>query len=232
MNSREVSKAIKGSVRPVLEEVGFTEFTARKAWRYLPDLVHVIDFQSLGNYTGQRLNTTSFSFGIEIGISFVAASKYPWFSTFSFEAPREYPCQLRKSLSKKLRQHELPRPDVWFVDPNGENLPTVIGDVRGAIVIQALPWLDKYSDKSRALKAFESKSDTFYEPGILDEHLGGVKGSLARARIASALALELGNKKRGIRNWEKLLKDPYYRSLDEIRGDAQSSIQWIIENYS
>lgn len=231
MNSQDVSKAIRRYTRPTLEEVGFTQFTARKAWRHLPGLVHVIDFQSLGHYLGQSLNTTSFSFGIDIGIQFTATSKYPWFGRVASEAPPRPGGHLTKSLRKRLNQPELPRPDVWYVDPNGENLPEVVRDARDAVLDQAMPWLEKYSDEAFALGALETRPDTFYEPGILNEDFGGVVGSLGRAMTASVLALELGDKKHAIEIWRNLLKNPYYELLDDIRRDAQANIKWIEEGH-
>lgn len=230
INSRDVSKLIKEEIRPLLEEKAFTKFTSRKAWRYLPAFVHEVNIQSLGSYNAQRLDTTPFSFSVYIGIAYLAATKYPWFDGLQDKDPPAYAYQARKTLRKNISQPKLLRPDIWYVDEIGQLIAAVIIDAKKAIIDQAIPWLARYSNEKIALKAFESKPDTEYEPGIGNDHFGGKVGSLGRARIASVLALELGDKRKAVRIWKKLLKNPYYRSLEDIREEADQNINWIIEN--
>jgi hypothetical protein len=229
-SSRDVTRYVRAEIRPLLENWGFAKFTSRKAWRFLPEIVHEVDIRSLGSYNARRLNTTSHSFSVDIGIAYLPASKYPWFEWLHSKDPPPYACQARKSLRKRISQPDLPRPDVWFVDASGGNVEVVISDAKQALTDQAMPWLRRYSNLRIALRSFESKADTSYVPGIMNEHYGGKVGSLGRARIASVLALELGNKRKAVQIWSKILRDPFYRALDDVREEAQQAIRWIEEN--
>lgn len=231
INSLEVNKLIKKEIRPLLEEAAFTKFTPRKAWRYLPAMIHEVNFQSLGSYNAQRLDTTPFSFSIYLGIAYLAALKCPWFDWLQDKDPPAYAYQARKTLRKKISQPNLPRPDVWYIDEKGDLLAAVITDAKKAIIDQAIPWLERYSNKKIAFKAFESKPDTEYVPGIGNNHFGGKVGSLGRARIASALALEMGKKRKAVQIWKRLLRNPYYKSLGDIQDQAIQNINWINKNY-
>jgi hypothetical protein len=92
---------------------------------------------------------------------------------------------------------------------------------------QALPWLEELGDLERALRVFESRPDKTMSPGITREMYGGTIDSLARAELASALALALGNPQRAKDSWVRMLANPYYKALTDIRQTAERRIALI-----
>lgn len=119
------------------------------------------------------------------------------------------------------------RPDVWYVNRKGTNLESVIGDTVGAVRKQALPWLDDLGDISRALQVFESRDEGSMLPGIMHEILGGGVDSFDRAEISSALALALGDRERAREAWLRMLANPYYKTLSDLRALAAERIALI-----
>src|SRR6478735_8375328 len=98
----------------MLRERGFTRFTERNAWRYVDDVVHVVNFQSFNSYNAEAIGVTTYSFSVNLGIFF---SQIP--PTYGDPAcpkkgppkPHEYECHLRGSLARTFPQTELSRRD-------------------------------------------------------------------------------------------------------------------------
>ncbi len=229
MDSRIVTHELRKHIRPLLEANGFSTFTGRKAWRYLNQVIQVVDFRSLTTYLASVIGTTSFSFCVGLGIYYHAISKVPWGDKDLPSQPQESSCHARRILLKTVTQPELPRPDIWYVRPDGENLRIVVDDVRKALVDQALPWLSEFSKLETAMTAFESRHEIFIDEGIAVEIIGGNLGSLARARSISALAYALGQRQHAIEAWQVILRNPFYDRLEETRREAEESIQWLLK---
>jgi hypothetical protein len=228
MDSKTVSRALREEVRPILKDAGFTRFTSRKAWRVDPDTVQVIDFQSLNSYLAEAIGTTTYSFGGHLGVYYVALRHVPWGERRE-TPPEEFHCQARRVLRKALEQPELPRADLWYVSPDGRNLPSVIADVSRAITEEAMPWFAYFSDVKNALEAFDARDEDF-DAGIAVELLSGRPNSAARAQITSALALALGEPRRAVAAWQRHLEEPFYQRLPDYLESAVRNITWIEEH--
>jgi Domain of unknown function (DUF4304) len=226
-DSRDVAAALKAVVFPVLRDAGFTRFQSRAAWRVNQNAVEVVDFHSLGSYLGGAVGATSHSFGGSVGLYFKALHEVPWATERVPEWPREAACHARRCLRKSLFQLWHRRPDVWYVDPTGSNLDSVVSDVKKAVLKQALPWLDEYRDLERALYAFESRENREMRSGIGLEMFGGAMNSFARAEAASALALACGQPQRARDAWRRLLANSYYQRMPDLRQEAERRIALI-----
>jgi hypothetical protein len=226
-DSRDVSAGLKATVFPVLQEVGFSRFRSRAAWRWCDAGVEVVDFHSLGSYLGSAVGVTSHSFGGSIGVYYKAMHAAPWSTEPMPELPGEAACHARRCLRKSLFQLWCRRPDVWYVNPKGTNLQAVLVDVRRAVMEQALPWLDEYRDLEVALRAFESREDSEMRPGIGFELFGGGLNCFARAEATSALALACGRPQRAREAWQRMLANPYYQSISDLQQEAKRRLALI-----
>ena len=226
-DSKDVAKELKARVFPTLRDAGFARFKTRTAWRDDAETICIVDFKSLGSYLGSAVGVTSHSFGAVAGIYFKAVHATPWSTEPVPDAPEEWRCQARRVLRKRIFQLRSWRPDVWYVNPKASNLDKVIADAARAVREQALPWLDVMRDLNRALEAFESRAESEMWGGILREILGGGLGSFARAEVASALALRLGQRDRARAAWRRMLDNPYYKGPSPMRTQAEERLGLI-----
>jgi hypothetical protein len=227
VDSKGVSAAIKADIWPRLRDAGFSRFADRKAWRYQPTVIQVVDLPALGSHQGSRVSVTPWSFSATVGVYYTAVHHVPWVHEPVPEQPAGPTCQARRALRKEIFQWKCWRPDVWYVDRRGANLPRVMAALRSAFGRQALPWLEDMSTPSQAISAFERKEEAFARGGIAAELLGGALDSLARAEVVSALALEAGDISRAAAAWHRLLANPYYAKLIAIRQRAESNIRML-----
>jgi hypothetical protein len=162
MDSSVVNKQIKSVIRPMLKEAGFTQFTSRTAWRYSREKIDVVNFQSFNSYLANALRCTTYSFAVRLGCSFDAIPRREKVKSKDGSLrPEEYECHFRLPLQKSIKQPSLKRKDVWYVDPTGENLETVIADARRAILDIGLPWFKRFSNPQEVLRTLleDSESD-------------------------------------------------------------------------
>jgi hypothetical protein len=161
VNSSVVNKEIKSVIRPLLQDAGFTQFTTRTAWRYPGEKIDVVNFQSFNSYLANSVGCTTYSFCVRLGCSFDAIprservkSKDGLFRT------EEYECHFRLTLQKTIRQPNLKRTDVWYVDPSGQNLKVVIEDAKRAILEKGLRWFNRFTDLNEVLRTLQKDSES------------------------------------------------------------------------
>lgn len=201
MDSSIVNREIKSVIRPLLRDAGFTEFTSRTAWRRAAQKIDVVNLQSFNSYLATGVGCTTYSFAVNLGCSFDAIPRSSRIKRKNgLLRPPEYECDFRRALQKSIEQANLRRKDIWYVDPNGENLATVIADAERAISKIGLPWFEQYSDLNEVLRTLleepESNDGTWgfganpsprrhFMTGFTALALG--KTELAKARIQKAL---------------------------------------------
>jgi len=126
--------------------VEFSKFSPKTAWRYTPEQIHVVNFQSFSSYLANGVGCTTFSFALNLGIFFRAIPAY-YPATKGPDPsikPQEYHCHFRHRLLKGFEQRVLPRRDTWYVDPDGSNLLECLADARTAIEREGLRWFDRF----------------------------------------------------------------------------------------
>jgi hypothetical protein len=108
VDSRDVTRAIRGQVWPVLRTAGFDSFTGRTAWRYTESAVEVVNFQSFNASTADAVGCTPFSFSVNLGV-WLPGDYAPSLRPDSKGRPRpqEWECSRRKRLDKSI-------PQPWF----------------------------------------------------------------------------------------------------------------------
>ncbi len=166
MDSSDVNKHIKSVIRPLLQDAGFSQFTARTAWRYSDEKIDVVNFQSFNSYLANAVGCTTYSFCVRLGCSFDAIPRRARTKQKNgYPRPEEYECHFRLRLQKSIRQPNLKRTDVWYVDAAGKNLDIVVADAKKAILETGLGWFSRFDDMKEVLRTLledsESNENTF-----------------------------------------------------------------------
>ena len=153
MDSKVVNNELRGVVRPLLTDLGFTRFTGRNAWRVIDGAKWVVNFQSFSAYLADGVGCTTYSFGLNLGIYLDDVP--PWPGQAVADKPKEYECAFRfigrKTLSQPWfhpygRDPAIDRDDVWFVLEDGTNLDAVVADARSVIGGPGIATLRAYGD--------------------------------------------------------------------------------------
>jgi hypothetical protein len=233
-DSKDVNRAIRKIVWPALKAVGFDRRTDRTTWRDGPGVIQVVNFQSFNSYLAERLASTTFSFGVNLGVFYLSIAEVSSVTAFIKDRsrPPEYHCHARYKLSKGITQ-AIPgfkrwadRSDIWFVLPDGSNLDLVVTDARDRIMAAGIPWLERLTDLEEARRSFETVKDSWHERGIIAEQYGGTLGSPSRLLSIGALSGALGDEAGRNRAIAEMSVMPYYvehpSNLERLRGTPQS----------
>jgi hypothetical protein len=152
MDSKTVSKEIRGRVWPLLKAQGFTRFSTRTAWRDGDGKVDVINFQSFNSYNADVMGVTPFSFAVNLGcfLTYVPP-QWPPKTKDGLLVPDEAECNFRRSLRRIVAQLGNKQEGVWSVDDQGKNLLWCIQDVVGQLP-EVLSWFDRLADRAEVLR--------------------------------------------------------------------------------
>jgi hypothetical protein len=186
VDSKVVAREIKQEIWPLLRQEGFTEFSAKTAWRHTSDQIHVVNYQSFNSYLAQGVGCTTFSFALNLGIFFRAIPfQYPFKrGPDPSVKPQAYHCHFRHRLLKGIDQPILPRRDTWYVEPDGSNLLQCLDDSRTAILQEGLPWFSRFESLESVLSALMDQEEL---PEVY-----ATRTSPARKRMIGYVARRLG----------------------------------------
>jgi hypothetical protein len=197
MDSRVVAREIKNQIWPLLRREGFTDFSSKTAWRFIPEQIHVVNFQSFNSYLAQGLGCTTFSFALNLGIFFRAIPfDYPIRKGPDPSVkPQEYHCHFRHRLLKGIEQWVLPRRDTWYVEPDGSNLLEALSDARTKIEEEGLPWFGRFESMEQVFRLLMEQDQL---PEVYATRssparkwmIGHVAKSLGKAEIAGPMITE------------------------------------------
>ena len=186
MDSRVVAREIKREIWPLLRGKGFTKFSSKTAWRYTPEQIHVVNYQSFSSYLAGGVGCTTYSFSLNLGIFFRAipfaypVKKGPDPSV----QPQEYYCHFRHRLLKNIEQPVLPRRDTWYVERDGRSLLECLDDSRTAIVQEGLPWFDRFKSLEFVLAMLMEQEEV--------PEVRATRTSPARKRMIGYIARAIG----------------------------------------
>lgn len=152
MDSKAVNKEIRKIIKPLLKELGFSNFTARNAWRYHKDRIDVINFQSFNSYHASLMDITTFSFAVNLGCYLlVVPEAYPIKEKNGLLIPSEYDCQFRGNVLTRIKQREDVNKKICLIQADGGNIEQVLTDVREQIINVAVPWFKRLYDWNEIL---------------------------------------------------------------------------------
>jgi hypothetical protein len=126
-----------------------------------------------------------------------------------FFRPEEYECHFRLTLQKTIRQPNLKRTDVWYVDPSGQNLKVVIEDATKAILEHGLPWFNRFTDLSEVLRTLQEDSES--NEGT---HGLGTKVSPNRHFMTGYVAKSLGKTQLAFEHIQKALLSGCFKQFE------------------
>lgn len=220
MDSSVVNKEIKSAVRPLLQEAGFTQFTPRSAWRYSTGTINVVNFQSFNSYLANSVGCTTYSFCVRLGCCFDAIPQSERVNRKSGHLrPEEYECHFRLTLQKSIKQPNLKRTDVWYIDPAGKNLETVIADAKKAILDTGLNWFTRFSDPAEVLRTLLEGSE-----GNESTHGFGANPSPMRHFMTGFAALSLRKTSLAKEHLKKALDSGRFKAFDSKLRSALEEI--------
>ena len=151
VDSKAVNLAIRSEIRPILKEAGFDKSSARTFWRYHPDRVDVVNFQSFNSYNAGVMDVTTFSFAVNLGCYLrYVPDQYPDARDSRLLAgaspqPKEYQCHLRGRLQRSYIDPACADHQIWFLDERGANVQKALHDVRVVLRRDGLPWFEQFT---------------------------------------------------------------------------------------
>jgi hypothetical protein len=112
MDAKVVNRALREIIWPELKRLGFNRRTPRTAWRDRPDAIQVMNFQSFNSYLAEAIGSTTYSFGVNLGVFYPAIAEQSSVAAFIPDGlrPAEWHCQARKHLGKGIVQPNEPVP--------------------------------------------------------------------------------------------------------------------------
>ncbi len=153
MDSKEVTKEINKVIRPTLRANGFDKFSGRTYWKYAHNRIDIINFLSFNSYNADVVGCTTFSFAVNLAtyLNFI-----PSVSVIKekngLKRPLEYEGHFRTPLNKGIKQKELAREDIWFIDENGNNLNAIVLDCKNQIIEKAFNWFEQFDKNENILQ--------------------------------------------------------------------------------
>jgi hypothetical protein len=210
MDSKVVSRQLWKTIRPVLKDAGWTSFSSRTARRFTNLRIDVVHFQSFNSYVASAIGGTTYSFSVRLGCFFTAIPNSGIKVKDGLVMPEEYDCHLRYTIHKKFSQPECSRRDVFYVDPKGKYLPTVVEAVRQEITTEGLSWFQRFSDMQEVLR-------TLMEDDEANEGTWGfgANPSPARNLYTGYVALSLGEAQIAAERLKKAALSPSYTPFRE-----------------
>ena len=191
MDSKVVSQLIRKAVWPRLRDQAFSKFSSRDAWRFGRAFC-VVNFQSFSSYLANGLGCTTFSFAVNLGLNFDFMPLGMTMRMPSIERPpRESECIFRKPLLRRLNQPGNEHPQIWTVDPSGNNAEECVSDALNVLLRDAMPWFEMVGDLSKAAQIVEHEDEEFGRSGPIGTWGFGRPGSPLRLRTLAHLRAEL-----------------------------------------
>jgi hypothetical protein len=209
MDSKAVNREIRRSIWPLLKEHGFSQTSARTAWRHGAEKIDVVNFQSFNSYNAEVLGITTFSFAVNLGayLRYVPPQWPPKKIKEGVPYPAEYECQFRGHVLPTLSQPRNKHEHIWFVNKDGRNLPWCINDVAQK-VSDVLSWFQRLEDKAAVLRILQERLE---DMNVLWGF--GNNPSPHRSYLLGYVALHLGDAVLAERELQKAVDSGCYTNL-------------------
>jgi hypothetical protein len=185
--SAPLNKPLRTLVVPILRDAGFQQVDARNGWSWRNDLIWVFNIRSVGSYFSGVTGWPPGSVCAWLGVFFTFAPRPGGMKVDDRGRmrPAEHSCHMRDHLVRNVDQSsrmrrlwnsaERERTDIWWVQPDGENVDEVASDIANALRDHGLPWYARASDLESALGLVEAGHDClvkFAKAALLARRLG------------------------------------------------------------
>ena len=188
MDSSAINKLIRSEIWPLLKQQGFTKFEARTAFQYAGPFVNVVNFQSFNEHLASGVGCTTYSLALNLGV-FVSGGRSPLIKRDRQGRllPREYECDFRRAIEKRSSIDGFPRPDVFYIDPDGNTVGPCFREIAHLLMTEAPQWFARHNDLSRLIEAMTPQTDA--EGGPFPEVRFAGRGSYAWNGVLAQLLL-------------------------------------------
>ena len=188
MDSSAINKLIRAEIWPLLRQQGFTKFEARTAFQYAGPFVNVVNFQSFNEQLASGVGCTTYSLALNLGV-FVSGGRSPLIKRDRQGTllPREYECDFRRALEKRRSIDGFSRPDVFYIDPDGNTVGPCFREIACLLTTEAPQWFARHNDLGRLIEAMTPQTDA--EGGPFPEVRFAGRGSYAWNGVLARLLL-------------------------------------------
>lgn len=203
-----LNKPLRAVVGPLLRDAGFQQLDARNGWSWRDDLIWVFNIRSVGSYFSDVTGWPPGSVSAWLGVFFTFAPR-PAGMKIDDQGrlrPAEHLCHMRDHLVRGVDQSsrtrrlansaERERADIWWVQPQGENVDEVANDIAKSLRDHGLPWYARASDLPSALGLVEAEHDClvkFAKAALLAKRLGDHDRWRRYDSLAEAEARRIGH---------------------------------------
>lgn len=143
IGSKEINKAIKVYIHPILSSDGYSVIQSRKAWKHFDNKAYHFLISAVGSYFSTVTGFPPMSITASLNIyyiNFTDGKTVQKLDKNGLPLPKETECHFRFPLEKNDTQIEYTmaisnpiernRRDVWWIDPDGDNIEPVIFDLK------------------------------------------------------------------------------------------------------
>jgi len=150
LSSRRVTTRLHRVVWPRLATLGFDP-SGRGAWRASTDRIDAVSVWAIGVYNAPIFDTIPASFKVSLGVvlRYVPQQPFP-----SDARPDPAECHLRRELRSRVASPEQDH-GLWLLDADGSNLDEAVAHAGDALLEEASPWFERFSDPSEILRTLE-----------------------------------------------------------------------------
>jgi hypothetical protein len=167
----------------------------------------------------ESVGCTTYSFALNIGCYLQYIPRQHGVESGDKERkflPKEYECQLRRSLRKQINQSELSRKNIWYIDPALKYLQPAVQDAAAVIQRDAFPWFDRFSGDEEVLRTFLKDSETNEETWGF-----GANPSPARSYLIAYTALFLQRQDLALPHLEKAIHSGCF---GRVQGELEKEL--------
>jgi len=164
ITSADINKVIRQRLTPILKANGFSKNQGRNYWGYHGDVTWVLIIRAVGGYFSDVTGWPSMSVGVHLGVwndvipQDMRSARPIKIGPHGDVLPLEYQCpdMFRSVMNCGLDQAELKaklrnpaervRTDLWWIEPDGSNVDSVVENMAAQFLAEALPWYQGLSD--------------------------------------------------------------------------------------
>ncbi len=173
IGSPDIDKHIRKIISPILRESGFYKVKTRNNWAYRDKCIWIFNIRAVGNYFSQVTGFPPMSLTAWLGVfyTFIPSQAKIKTDKDGLLLPPEYCGHMRYTLtnhdySLQIRSGlenpaEAERTDIWWIEPNGNNVELMVNDLAESLKTIGIPWLLNMTDLEKVLLLIKKWNDCY-----------------------------------------------------------------------